>query len=290
MRRISDHPGQDAHPWYSPDGEWIVYTSERAGISDEEPLVQEVVFGPQMYGEIFVQRLSDGQTVRLTHNKWEEGNPFWLHPVQQAGAQADMDDVPDFSGVWAPETWSTEGWPLEPPFTDAGRAAQEEWAANPQDDPSHRCIVPLGRIISAPFPHEIIQQDERITILYEYNHQVRRVFLDGRDHPDSYPTLMGHSIGRWDRATLVIETTNLEGGLFRPQGLPYTRNLRLVERISLLDGGNRMRIKLTVHDPEHYRESWSVSKHYARSDEEIKDYECMVREHLPATLQAGPQQ
>lgn len=82
VTRISDHPGQDAHPWFSPDGEWIVYTSERAGISDEEPLVQEVIFGPQMYGEMFAYRLSDGLTVRLTHNKWEEGNPFWLRAAE----------------------------------------------------------------------------------------------------------------------------------------------------------------------------------------------------------------
>lgn len=82
IERISDHPGQDSHPWFSPDGEWIVYTSERGGISDEEPLVQEVVFGPQMYGELFARRLSDGLEVRLTHNKWEEGNPFWLRPAR----------------------------------------------------------------------------------------------------------------------------------------------------------------------------------------------------------------
>jgi Tol biopolymer transport system component len=80
VQRISDHPGQDSHPWFSPDGEWIVYTSERGGISDEEPMVQEVVFGPQMYGELFARRLSDGLEIRLTHNKWEEGNPFWLRP------------------------------------------------------------------------------------------------------------------------------------------------------------------------------------------------------------------
>ena len=80
VQRISDHPGQDSHPWFSPDGAWIVYTSERGGISDEEPMVQEVVFGPQMYGELFARRLSDGLEVRLTHNKWEEGNPFWLRP------------------------------------------------------------------------------------------------------------------------------------------------------------------------------------------------------------------
>ncbi|HWN39044.1 MAG TPA: hypothetical protein VNP02_11145 [Gammaproteobacteria bacterium] len=80
VQRISDHPGQDSHPWFSPDGAWIVYTSERGGINDEEPMVQEVVFGPQMYGELYARRLSDGFEVRLTHNKWEEGNPFWLRP------------------------------------------------------------------------------------------------------------------------------------------------------------------------------------------------------------------
>jgi len=82
LQRISDHPGQDSHPWFSPDGDWIVYTSERGGISDEEPMVQEVVFGPQMYGELYARRLSDGLEVRLTHNKWEEGNPFWLRPAR----------------------------------------------------------------------------------------------------------------------------------------------------------------------------------------------------------------
>lgn len=82
LQRISDHPGQDSHPWFSPDGEWIVYTSERGGISDEEPMVQEVVFGPQMYGELYARRSSDGLEIRLTHNKWEEGNPFWLRPAR----------------------------------------------------------------------------------------------------------------------------------------------------------------------------------------------------------------
>jgi Tol biopolymer transport system component len=89
LQRISDHPGQDSHPWFSPDGEWLVYTSERGGISDEEPMVQEVVFGPQMYGELFARRLRDGLEVRLTHNKWEEGNPFWLRPASGSPSAAE---------------------------------------------------------------------------------------------------------------------------------------------------------------------------------------------------------
>lgn len=48
------------------------------GINDEEPVVQEFAFAPQMYGDIYRQRLSDGLTIRVTHNKWADGTVFCL--------------------------------------------------------------------------------------------------------------------------------------------------------------------------------------------------------------------
>ena len=83
LKRITTDPGQDSHAQYSPCGKWIVYTSERAGITDEERLVQTVLFIPQMYGEIFAYRLSDGVFIRLTHNKWEDGIPTWVGRVSR---------------------------------------------------------------------------------------------------------------------------------------------------------------------------------------------------------------
>ena len=193
-------------------------------------------------------------------------------------------DLPDFSGAWDSETWSTVGWPTEPPYTSAGRLAQQTYDADPQDDPARNCISPfLVHQISAPFPHEIIQQEHRATFLYENFHQVRRVWLNGRDHPeDAYPTLMGHSIGWWEGDTLVVDTRNVEAGYMRPQGLPHTENLHVIERYTLLDGGERKQLVITIDDPEYYREPWSVTKTYVRfNEEDILDYDCVPRLHLP---------
>jgi hypothetical protein len=206
---------------------------------------------------------------------------IWLLSVSLV-AIAD-EAVPDLSGIWELETWSTEGWPTDPPYTDAGRAAQDAWAAAPENDPSNRCLIPLGRIISAPMPYEIIQQERRLTFLYEYEHQVRRVFMDGRPHPaDAYPTLMGHSIGKWDNGTLIVETIGVEnGGLFRPQGIPYTADLHLTERYTLVDDGSRIIVEFVIEDRNFFSEPWAVKKRYRRSDTEILDYECIVRPHMP---------
>lgn len=77
-KQITHYEGQEAHPHFSPDGQYIIYTSEEYGINDEQPLSQEFFFSPQMYGEIVAKRLADGQTFRLTHNKWEDGAPLWV--------------------------------------------------------------------------------------------------------------------------------------------------------------------------------------------------------------------
>lgn len=81
-KRITDSETIEAHPHFSPNGEWIIYTSEEFGIMDEQPLIQPYIFSPQMYGEIVAQRLSDGKKVRISHNKWEDGAPLWENAIR----------------------------------------------------------------------------------------------------------------------------------------------------------------------------------------------------------------
>ena len=72
---------QEGHLAYSHDGKWLISSSEQGGINDEQPLVQSMIFAIQDYGEMYAYRLQDGTTVRLTHNKWEEGVPSWEGPL-----------------------------------------------------------------------------------------------------------------------------------------------------------------------------------------------------------------
>ena len=73
LRRLTSSPGNDSHMAFSPDGEWVVFTSARMGFKDEAPYTD----APQPYGEIFVMRYDGSDLRQLTDNQWEDGAPAW---------------------------------------------------------------------------------------------------------------------------------------------------------------------------------------------------------------------
>jgi Tol biopolymer transport system component len=71
----SDVPDLSMHPRFSPDGKWVVFTSNRGGFNDEWPLT----WYQQPYGELWAVPVDGGPAVRLTHDKWEDGPSDWGH-------------------------------------------------------------------------------------------------------------------------------------------------------------------------------------------------------------------
>jgi Tol biopolymer transport system component len=63
------------HPRFSPDGKWVVFTSNRGGLNDEWPLTPQ----PQPYGDLWAVPVAGGPAIRLTSDKWEDGPSDWGH-------------------------------------------------------------------------------------------------------------------------------------------------------------------------------------------------------------------
>src|ERR1700723_763651 len=149
---------------------------------------------------------------------------------------------PDFSGVWFIDEYHRNLLPNEdPPFQPWAEALfkqrQEDSANRTPDsgpDPTERCIPPgTPREMFQPFPWEIVHARDRIIILFEYQGLIRQIFTDGRGHPkDSEPTYMGHSIGKFEGDTLVIDTVGFNDKTWLdPMGLPHSDAMHLTERM-----------------------------------------------------------
>lgn len=78
-----------------------------------------------------------------------------------------------------------------------------------RDHPHTRCLPdePAFPGSTAPFMVKFVQTPQLIVLLFEDAPNYRQIFMDGRAHPAKpNPTWMGHSVGRWEGSTLVIDT------------------------------------------------------------------------------------
>jgi len=180
------------------------------------------------------------------------------------------------SGIWQAQRNSSQILPDDPRFTVAGRENQDNF--DPAADPYLRCIVYMPRAMIAwqPTRIEIVESDERVWILFEAYHQVRRIFLDGRAPVDGEgPLWLGHSNGHWEENSLVVETTNLKSGTsYHWEGLPLSESTTLIEKFTRLDD-DTLEVRIAVTDPVNYQEPWET-RNVFRLDSEAHffEYEC----------------
>lgn len=102
----------------------------------------------------------------------------------------------------------------------------------------------------ASYPVEILQTTGQITIITEAFSEVRRVYLDQPQLPidEVPPGYYGHSVGRWEGDTLVIDTVGIKESVSGYNGLPHSDQMRIVERMRLT-APDILQNQITIHDP-----------------------------------------
>jgi hypothetical protein len=208
-------------------------------------------------------------------------------PNLSAPAPRLADGKPDISGLWL-----TRGIYIgdiardlkEPvPYRPwAAELYKKRRAEESKDDPTGRC-VPGGvpRSTAVPYPFKILHATNgMVVILYEAVHAYRQIFTDGRPHPkDPNPNWLGYSVGRWEKDTLVVETTGfVENSWLDNFGKPGTEQMRVTERFTRKDFGS-MNVEVTIDDPKAYTKPWTVTLPLVlQPDTEMLEYICPENE------------
>jgi hypothetical protein len=198
----------------------------------------------------------------------------------------------DLSGVWNAKnprgTNLLDSWGKVPPvltpwgeeqFKTSKASNGGTFTLDQTNDPViTKCLPPgVPRIYIHPFPMQITQTPKEIIFLYEYDHTVRQVFIDGRKHPDDVtPTYMGNSIGTWEGSdTLVVDTIGFNDSTWLDRiGHRHSDQLHVVERFKRLDRDN-LQIDITMEDPKALAKPWQGQMFYGlRPDWDITEQVC----------------
>ena len=209
------------------------------------------------------------------------------------GRYAALDALPDWGGIWFLNRRPPggEGPPL--PRLKAeylGRFEQWRSEASANDGVTRRdrsnCSPPgMPRIMQlAQYPYEFLFTPGRVTINQEAWMQTRTIWTDGRGHPDDPdPTFMGHSIGRWDGDTLVVETIAILDELEFASGALHSPDFRVTERISLSEESPDVLInQVRMEDPRALAEPYELTVTYRRDrDASLIEFQCSENDRNP---------
>jgi hypothetical protein len=122
---------------------------------------------------------------------------------------------------------------------------------------------------------QIVQNATHLAFLFEQNNWFHVVSTDGRAHPKEIePTWFGHSTGRWDGDTLVVDTIGFNGWTrLDTVGHPHSDRLHLIQTFRRRDH-DHIAYTITVDDPEMYAKPWTNERVFTRTDGGLIEYSC----------------
>ena len=129
--------------------------------------------------------------------------------------------------------------------------------------------------MSSALPFMIFQQDDIIGMIFEHI-DYRIIYMNGK-HPDDivdYPEWEGHSVGRWEGDTLVVDTIGMrEESWLNSNGLQHSGKLHMVERYKKTSPDTYI-WKVTVEDPVYFTKPFTYAFNVERDEYRIVPDRC----------------
>ncbi|MDA9909479.1 DUF6152 family protein [Gammaproteobacteria bacterium] len=204
----------------------------------------------------------------------------------------------DLTGLWqfrGEDEWRANYGSFEfkptPVLTAKGKAYHEAYLEASEKgerfgDPTALCYPPgMPRFMTRYGALMMMQYPTAIFMVSRLNNDYRVIFTDGRERltgADVDRNWQGESLGHWEGDTLVVETSGFIGDNHLIQaGILAGEQLKIVERISLINDGNTMVSEYTFTDPEHWVGEWKHTKfrdRVLRSD--VREANCIYEDNF----------
>ena len=145
-------------------------------------------------------------------------------------------------------------------------------------DPEIKCYLPgVPRATYMPYPFQIVQTPQYILMAYEFAGATRTIYL-GKAPASPVESWMGHSVGRWDGDTLVVDVTSMNDQTwFDRAGNFHSDALHVVERYTPLSP-DALTYEVTIEDPKVFSRPWKMSMPlYRRLDKNVQllEFKCV---------------
>ena len=197
------------------------------------------------------------------------------------------DGKPDLTGPWlgggSNADIEREGGlkPGELPLLPWARELRDK--RKEEDEPYVACL-PMSIPRINPFPWKFAMTynskgPSHIYVIHELGDagSPRVIFMDGRKHPtDWIPNWWGHSIGRWEGDTLVVDTVGFNDIFwFDSRGTPHTEKLHTIERWTRINYGTLVN-EFTIDDPGAFSRTVQLkfTARLVREDVDVMEFIC----------------
>jgi len=119
-------------------------------------------------------------------------------------------------------------------------------------------------------PVYFIQSPKEVVMIWQADHQVRHVWLTDKHSSQVKTSWYGESIGHYEGDTLVVDTIGLDDrSVVDGFETPHTKQLHVVERFHMIDGGKTLEVNLHVEDPGTFTSAWNAIQRYRRVEPDV---------------------
>jgi len=202
-----------------------------------------------------------GKQVRILDVTTEDGE---IHPFYKTSTRArKLVPAESLNGKWAPSPAALGagfGAMARFPVTPEGRAAQADLTAD------GLCFVePVPFLAVLDELRSIEVGDDEVVIHFENSgdHVFRTIYMNAEHPADLQTSRHGHSTGRWEGNTLVIDSVGYEPNASGLAGnVPSSAGKHTVEKLTLTDERTRLRYEISIEDPVYLTETATLTQQW----------------------------